>query len=79
MPPTSEMLGQLVSVGALIGGTVEYVEIIKRRARRRREAAEREASGDIGLQGLVRVLLTDGEHQTRRPHHQHARSPHLPE
>jgi hypothetical protein len=74
------MLGQLVSMGALIGGTAEYVEILKRRARRRREVAEREESGIVGLQGLVRVLLTDGEtQQSRRPNVQRARSAYLPE
>jgi hypothetical protein len=61
MTPTPETLGPLLSMSALIGGTIEYAELIKRRATRRREASERKESGDIGLQGLVRVLLTDGE------------------
>src|SRR6187455_800407 len=58
-PP--EMLGQLVSMGALVGCTVEYIEILKRRAHGRQIVAEREQSGDVGLQGLVRVFLTDDD------------------
>jgi hypothetical protein len=63
-PP--EMLGQLVSMGALVGGTVEYIEILKRRALGRQMAAEREQSGDVGLQGLVRVFLTDDDRADAR-------------
>jgi hypothetical protein len=63
-PP--EMLGQLVSMGALVGGTVEYVEILKRRAQERRLAADRERSADTGLQGLVRVFLADGDRADAR-------------
>ena len=61
MPAPPEMLGQLVSMGALVGGTIEYIEILKRRAHGRQIVAEREQSGDVGLQGLVRVFLTDDD------------------
>jgi len=37
---THTVLAQLVSLSGLIGGTIEYAEIIKRRARRRLQVAE---------------------------------------
>lgn len=54
-------LAQLLSLSALIGATIEYIEIIKRRAASRREAAIREEGADVGLHGLVRVFLADDE------------------
>jgi hypothetical protein len=46
-------------MAALLGVTIEYVETLKRRTEARRAAAEREEQGDVGLRGLVRLLLVD--------------------
>ena len=62
MQPSSHDLAQLLSLAGLIGGTIEYAEIIKRRGISRRADAFREESADLGLRGLVRVLLADSEH-----------------
>lgn len=59
MQADARTLAELLSMAGLIGGTVEYVEIVKRRAVMRRLAALREENADIGLHGLVRVLLVD--------------------
>lgn len=59
MTAAHEVLAHLLALTALIGVTIAYAEMIKRRLAARRAAALREASGDIGLQGLVRVLLTE--------------------
>jgi len=61
MQPSSHDLAQLLSLAALIGGTIEYAEIIKRRGVSRRADVLREESADLGLRGLVRVLLVEGE------------------
>ena len=61
MQPSSHDLAQLLSLAGLIGGTIEYAEIIKRRGITRRANALREESADLGLRGLVRVLLADSE------------------
>jgi len=55
----TQALAQLVAMSGLIGGTIEYVEIIKRRADSRRATTERDEGAAIGLRGLVRVLLVD--------------------
>jgi len=49
----------LLSAFGLVIGTVDYTLLVRRRARLRRQLREAEASQDIGLQGLVRVLLVD--------------------
>jgi hypothetical protein len=49
----------LLSTFGLVIGTVDYTLLVRRRARLRRRLREAEASQDIGLQGLVRVLLVD--------------------
>ena len=59
MTATSEALAQLLALTALIGATIEYAAMLKRRLAARREAALREESGHIGLQGLVRVFLAN--------------------
>ncbi len=53
------LLLQLVTMSGLIGGTIEYIEIVKRRVERRRREAEQRAAQEAGLRGLVRVLLTE--------------------
>ena len=63
----SYLLGQLLATAGLIGATIEYAEIIKRRGITRRAATMREESADLGLQGLVRVLLVE-EGETGLPH-----------
>lgn len=60
MHTEAHTLAQLLAMSGLIGATIEYVEILKRRTATRRVIAEREASAELGLQGLVRVLLVDG-------------------
>ena len=52
-------LANLLSLGALIGATIEYAEIIRRRARMRLEDALRQENADLALRGLVRVFLAD--------------------
>ena len=59
MQGDSHLLGQLLATAGLIGATIEYAEILKRRGISRRAAAIREESADLGLQGLVRVLLVE--------------------
>ena len=49
----------LLSAFGLVIGTVDYSLLVRRRARLRRQLREAQASQDIGLQGLVRVLLVD--------------------
>jgi hypothetical protein len=49
----------LLSAFGLVIGTVDYTLLVRRRARLRRQLREAEASQQIGLQGLVRVLLVD--------------------
>jgi hypothetical protein len=58
MQPTAQLLGQLIAIAALLGATIEYIEILRRRRSARRAAAERSASEEAGLRGLVRVLLS---------------------
>jgi len=53
------LLAQLVAYSGLIGATIEYIEIMKRRVGRRRRAAERLAAETAGLHGLVRVFLSE--------------------
>ncbi len=59
MGATDLFLAHLLSLAGLIGGTVEYCEIIKRRAELRRFDADRRAAEASGLRGLVRVFLAE--------------------
>jgi hypothetical protein len=53
-------LTELLSLAGLIGGTIEYGEIIQRRARRRRMVeADQRAAQEAGLRGMVRVFLAE--------------------
>lgn len=57
MPADAVTLAQLLALSALIGGTIEYAEIVRRRIQLRREQAASEETAVIGLHGLVRVFL----------------------
>ncbi|MBA2632496.1 MAG: hypothetical protein H0U86_05790 [Chloroflexi bacterium] len=59
MGVTDLFLAHLLSIAGLIGGTVEYCEIIQRRAASRRIDADRCAAEASGLRGLVRVFLVE--------------------
>jgi hypothetical protein len=50
---------QLLLALGLVFGTLDYGLMIRRRAAVRRRQLEAEAAQQIGLQGLVRVLLVD--------------------
>ncbi len=54
-------MAQWLTLVALIGATIEYIEVIKRRAARRRLSLERMTAETSGLRGLVRVFLADQE------------------
>jgi hypothetical protein len=49
----------LLSAFGLMIGTLDYSLLVRRRDRVRRQLRETEATQQIGLQGLVRVLLVD--------------------
>jgi hypothetical protein len=53
------LLGELMTLAGLIGATIEYCEIMKRRTIQRRLAAEQSVAQAAGLQGLVRVFLAE--------------------
>ncbi len=55
-PVEQTLLTQLVVTAGLIGATIEYAEIVKRRAQLRLQAAERAWFEEDGLRGLVRVF-----------------------
>jgi len=66
MQASPQTLAELLSMAGLLGATIEYAELVKRRALARRDTTMRQGSGDLGLRGLVRVLLAD-EAATRPP------------
>ena len=53
------LLAELLTLAALIAGTIEYCEVIRRRIVHRGLAADSRAAQEAGLHGLVRVLLVD--------------------
>jgi hypothetical protein len=53
------LLGHSLSLIALIGATIQYAELAKRRAEQRHIRAEMAAVEEAGLRGLVRALLID--------------------
>ena len=59
MHPDMLLLAKLLSLAALVGATVEYAEVMKRRVIRRAAARDRAIFEDDGLHGLVRVFLAD--------------------
>ena len=52
-------LAELLSLAALIAGTIEYCEVIRRRSVDRALEVEGRIAQEAGLHGLVRVLLVD--------------------
>ena len=50
-------LASLLTLAGLIGGTIEYAEIVRRRVVMRGRVAEQEQLADSGLRALVRVLV----------------------
>ena len=60
MPSAAQiLLAQLLAYATLIAATIEYIEIVRRRIARRGQSEHAvEASG---LEGLVRVFLSDGQ------------------
>ena len=60
MGPSNLFLTELLSLAGLIAVTIEYGEIIQRRAQRRRVVeAEHRAVEEAGLRGMVRVFLAE--------------------
>ena len=59
MGVTHLLLAQLLALAGLISGTVEYGEIIRRRAELRRLEADERATEELALRGMVRVFLAD--------------------
>ena len=57
MDGTHSTLASLLTLAGLIGGTIEYAEIVRRRIAMRGRAAEQEQLADSGLRALVRVLV----------------------
>ena len=50
-------LASLLTLAGLIGGTIEYAEIVRRRVALRGRVAEQQQLADSGLRALVRVLV----------------------
>ena len=61
MEPDAFFLARLVAIAALIGATIEYAEILKRRVVQRILERERAEIEREGLKGIVRVLLAEPE------------------
>jgi hypothetical protein len=61
MEPDVFFLARLVAIAGLIGATIEYAEILKRRGLARALVRQRAEFEGEGLKGLVRVLLVETE------------------
>jgi hypothetical protein len=61
MDPDPLMLARLLSLGALIAATIDYVEVVERRVRHRAYARERALLEESGLRGLARIFLSEPE------------------
>jgi hypothetical protein len=59
MSDANYLLAELLTLAALIAGTIEYCEIIRRRTVHRALETESRIAQEAGLHGLVRVLLVD--------------------
>lgn len=58
MDATSLLMAHFLTVAGLIGGTIEYCEIVRRRAVGHRLAEQEQLEAHAaGLHGLVRVFL----------------------
>jgi len=53
------LLAELLTLAVLIAATIEYCEVIRRRAVSRALEADGRLAQEAGLHGLVRVLLVD--------------------
>ncbi len=52
-----QTVAQALCLIALLAGTIEYIEVIRRRVALRDADAERRREEDVALRGLVRVFL----------------------
>ena len=62
MEASQLVLTELLAMVALVAATIEYGEVIQRRARRRALAeaeADQRAIQEAGLRGMVRVFLAE--------------------
>jgi hypothetical protein len=59
MEASHASLATLLTLAALIGATIEYAEMIRRRGERRRALAELDLVHESGLRGLVRLFASD--------------------
>jgi hypothetical protein len=59
MQADPQLIAQLLATVALIGGTIEYREVMRQREQRRLAAAAADEAAEVGLRGLVRVLVAD--------------------
>ena len=55
----AQVLVQLMTLVGLMGATIQYSHLIRRRAVRRKRAAFQHALDESGVRGLVRVFLVD--------------------
>ncbi|MEO8245523.1 MAG: hypothetical protein ABI622_00250 [Chloroflexota bacterium] len=55
----SNLLAQLLAYAALLAATIEYCELVKRRAVQRTVRLEARMAQEAGLRGLVRLFLAD--------------------
>ena len=69
MEPDAFFLARLVAIAALIGATIEYAEILRRRVVQRTLERQRAEFEGEGLKGLVRVLLAEPEPQGATTRH----------
>ena len=59
MQADAAFVAQFLVLVALMAGTIEYCELLQRRALARRYALLRAEAGDSGLGGLVRLFVAD--------------------
>jgi hypothetical protein len=59
MESDPHLLTQILAIAALLAATLEYAFVVRHREDHRAEIREREHAANTGLQGLVRVFLTD--------------------
>ena len=59
MPDDVQVLARLLAMAALLGSTIEYAEIIKRRGVERRRQNDVDATQAAGARALMRIRLMD--------------------